>query len=56
MRDAYAEEFDLTEEQKATMTFEDAYSYSDTIISMTFEGIKTKVDFTEEQMQMIDDT
>lgn len=37
-KEKYGEVFDLTEEQEDTMTFHDAYRYSDFFISSKFEG------------------
>ena len=56
MKDKYHDEFDLTDEQVSGMTFYDAYMYSDAIYSMRFEGLKTKVDYNDTEIGLVNTT
>lgn len=53
LREPFAIEFTLTDQKKRDMSMHDAYEYSDAVLSMQFEGIPTKVNYTEEQQQAV---
>ena len=46
MKDQYGKEFDLNQSQIDTMTFHEAYDYSDIIMSEMFEGVPLKENYT----------
>jgi len=56
LRPYYAQAFNLTAEQTANMTFSDAYVYADAIYSQRFEQIPQTVDWTPEQIALINTT
>jgi len=56
MRDNYAKEFNLTEDQRVNMTFNNANGYSDALHSMIYEGIPTKINYTETEQYYINHT
>ena len=56
MRPEYTIAFNLTPEESKNMTFYQAYTYSDAIFSQRFEGIPQVIDWTPEQIEMINTT
>lgn len=56
MRDNYFNEFNLTEDQRVNMKYSDANGYSDALHAMRFEGIPTKLNYTEKEGYWIDHT
>jgi len=56
LKNDYAETFGLDQEQVDNMTFFDAYLYSDAVFSQRFEGIPQVVNWTDEQISMVNNT
>ena len=56
LRDDYAVEFDLTDTQKADMSFLDAYHYADAVTSMLFEGVPTKQTYEGDKLFQVHTT
>mmetsp|Transcript_6187 Transcript_6187/g.10014 ORF Transcript_6187/g.10014 Transcript_6187/m.10014 type:complete len:212 (+) Transcript_6187:627-1262(+) len=52
----YAIAFNLTQEEEDDMTFFNAYNYADAIYSQRFEGLPQVVNWTDDQIYMINTT
>jgi hypothetical protein len=49
LREPIAVAFSLSEEDKASMTFQDLYHYCDTLICENYDGVPSRYPFTEEE-------
>lgn len=56
MRYDYQKVFNLTDEETANMTYNDAYKYADAIFSQIFEGYSQKIAWNDTQLLYINTT
>lgn len=56
MKPKYQQEFELDQAHADSMTYFDAYMYSDAVYSMRFEGLETKATYSDHEIGLVNTT